>query len=99
MVFVLEMALFLFPAFLFLTRRVQDSRTRVLGAFLTVVGCSLWRIDAFLTCYNAGESWTYWPSLGEITVTVGMAAFGVAVFIAVSKLFPVVEVREPTPPG
>jgi Ni/Fe-hydrogenase subunit HybB-like protein len=74
-----------------------------------VVGCSLWRIDAFLTCYNAGESWTYWPSLGEIAVTVGMAAFGVAVFIAVSKLFPVVEVRETgvttprappaTPPG
>lgn len=99
MIFVLEMGLFLFPAFLFLSRRVQRNRARVLGALLTVVGCSLWRIDAFLTCYNAGESWSYWPSLGEIAVTVGMAAFGVAVFIAASKLFPVVEVRESASPG
>ena len=98
--FVLEMALFLIPAFLFLTRRVQQNRLRILGALMTVVGCSLWRVDAFLTCYNAGESWSYWPSAGEIAVTVGMAAFGVAVFIAVSKLFPVVEVLEPAaPPG
>jgi len=93
--FVLEMALFLIPAFLFLTRRVQQNRFRILGALMTVVGCSLWRVDAFLTCYNAGESWSYWPSAGEIAVTVGMAAFGVAVFILVSKLFPVVEVQEP----
>jgi Ni/Fe-hydrogenase subunit HybB-like protein len=93
--FVLEMALFIIPAFIFLSRRVQDARTRVLGALLTVAAGSLWRVDAFLTCYNAGEAWSYWPSFGEVAVTVGMAAIGVAVFVAVSKLFPVVTVQEP----
>ena len=33
---------------------------------------ALWRVDAFLTCYNAGESFQYWPSWGEIAFTVGM---------------------------
>jgi len=93
--FVLELALFLMPAVLLLSRRVEQHRARVLGALLTVAGCTLWRIDAFLTCYNAGESWSYFPSFGELAVTVGMAAIGVAVFIIVSKLFPVVELQEP----
>jgi Ni/Fe-hydrogenase subunit HybB-like protein len=60
-----------------------------------VLAGALWRIDTFLTCYDAGEAWTYRPSFGEIAVTVGMAAVGIAVFIVVSKLFPVVVLEEP----
>lgn len=93
--FVLEMALFLLPAYIFLTKRVTSTRLRLLGALAAVAGGSLWRIDAFITCYIAGEAWTYWPSFGEVAVTVGMAAIGMAVFVVVSKLFPVVTVREP----
>jgi Ni/Fe-hydrogenase subunit HybB-like protein len=99
MFFVLEMALFLVPAFVFLTRRVESNGLRVAGALMAVVAGALWRVDAFLTCYNAGEAWHYWPSWGEISVTVGMAALGVAIFIAVSKLFPVVVVQETPVPA
>ncbi|HET6439088.1 MAG TPA: Ni/Fe-hydrogenase cytochrome b subunit [Anaeromyxobacter sp.] len=97
--FVLEMGLFLLPAFLFLTGRVGGQRSRIAAALMAVVGGALWRVDAFLTCYNAGESWHYWPSLGEISVTVGMAALGVAVFITVSRLFPVVVVQDTPVPA
>jgi Ni/Fe-hydrogenase subunit HybB-like protein len=97
--FVLEMALFLLPAFMFLTRRVESDRVRVVGALMTVLAGALWRVDAFITCYNAGESWTYWPSWGEISVTVGMASIGVAVFILVSRLLPVVEVQDTPVPA
>jgi Ni/Fe-hydrogenase subunit HybB-like protein len=94
--FVLEMALFLVPACMFFSRRIQQNRSRlVAAASMTVVAGSLWRIDTFLTCYDAGEGWRYFPSFGEIAVTVGMAALGGAFFILVSKLFPVVVVREP----
>jgi Ni/Fe-hydrogenase subunit HybB-like protein len=99
MFFELEMALFLFPAFIFLTRRVESGRLRVLAALMTVVAGALWRVDLFITCYNAGESWHYWPSWGEISVTVGMASLGVAVFIAVSKALPVVVVQETPVPA
>jgi len=99
MFFVLEMALFLVPAFIFLTRRVESGRLRVAAALMTVVAGALWRVDAFLTCYNAGESFHYWPSWGEIAVTVGMASLGVAVFIAVSRALPVVVVQETPVPA
>ena len=46
--------------------------------------------------------WNYFPSLGETFITIGMAAIGIAVFILVSRLFPVVvveDVRTHTPVG
>jgi Ni/Fe-hydrogenase subunit HybB-like protein len=93
--FLLEMALFLVPAFMFFSSSVQRNRGRLFGAALmTVAAGALWRVDAYLTAFNGGQGWDYWPSLGEITVTVGMAALGMAVFIAVSRLFPVVVVED-----
>jgi Ni/Fe-hydrogenase subunit HybB-like protein len=93
--FLLEMALFLAPAFMFLSRKVQRNRGRLFGAaLLSVAAGALWRVDTYLTAYNPGAGWEYMPSLGEIAVTVGMAAIGVAVFIFVSRLFPVIAVAE-----
>ncbi|MBI5547385.1 MAG: Ni/Fe-hydrogenase cytochrome b subunit [Deltaproteobacteria bacterium] len=92
--FALEMALLLVPAAMLLSRRVPSHRVRVGAALLAVVGAALWRVDAFLTCYSPGEAWSYRPSLGELVVTVGIAALGVALFIAISKRFPVVVVEE-----
>jgi Ni/Fe-hydrogenase subunit HybB-like protein len=91
--FVLEMALFLAPAFMFFSRKVQANEGRLFGAaLLSILAGALWRVDVYLTAYNPGDGWEYMPSLGEITVTVGMAAIGMAVFILVSRLFPVVAV-------
>ncbi len=91
--FLLEMALFLVPAVLFLRPRVQQNRGRLFGAALMVLfGGALYRVDFMLTAYYGGPGWEYMPSLGELTVTVGMAAIGTAVFIFVSRLFPVVVV-------
>jgi Ni/Fe-hydrogenase subunit HybB-like protein len=93
--FLLEMALFLVPAFLFFSAGAQRNRGRLFGAALmTVAAGALWRVDTYLTAFNGGQGWDYWPSLGEITVTVGMAALGMAVFILVSRLFPVVVVED-----
>jgi Ni/Fe-hydrogenase subunit HybB-like protein len=94
--FILEMALFLVPAVLFLTPAVKQHRVRVAGAAMVAFAGALWRVDSFITCYSPGTAWHYRPSFGELAVTIGMAAFGVAVFLAMSKRFPVVEVQEPT---
>jgi Ni/Fe-hydrogenase subunit HybB-like protein len=91
--FLLEMALFLAPAFMFFSKKVQANEGRLFGAaLLSILAGALWRVDVYLTAYNPGDGWEYMPSLGEITVTVGMAAVGMAVFILVSRLFPVVAV-------
>jgi Ni/Fe-hydrogenase subunit HybB-like protein len=91
--FVFELALFVVPAVMFLQPKVQRNAGRLFGAaLLTVAAGSFYRVDTYLTVYRPAPGWDYFPSLGEVTVTVGMAAIGVAVFIFVSRLFPVVVV-------
>jgi Ni/Fe-hydrogenase subunit HybB-like protein len=103
--FVVELAIFLAPALMFVTPAVQRNRGYLFGAaLLAVLAGAAYRVNTYMTVYRpAGwdangkpiaAGWDYWPSLGEITVTVGMAAIGIALFIFVSRLFPVVVVKE-----
>jgi Ni/Fe-hydrogenase subunit HybB-like protein len=97
--FVVELACFLTPAVLFLRPAVQRNRGRMLGAaLLAVTAGALYRIDAYISVYRPGPGWIYFPSLGEMMVTVGMAALGVALFIFISRLFPVVVLEPPAAP-
>jgi Ni/Fe-hydrogenase subunit HybB-like protein len=93
--FAVELLLFLAPAVLFLVPAVQRNRGRTFGAALLAVAAgALYRVDTYLTVYRPAPGWNYFPSLGEIAVTVGMAAIGIALFILVSRLFPVVVVAD-----
>ncbi len=94
--FAVELAFFVLPALMFFSSRVRSSRPALLlGAMMAVAAGALWRLDAFITCFDPGAGYTYFPSYGEIAVTVGMAALGGAVFAIVSRLVPVVELAEP----
>jgi Ni/Fe-hydrogenase subunit HybB-like protein len=94
--FAFELLLFLTPAVLFLLPSVQRNRGRMFGAALLAVAAgAVYRIDTYLTAYRPAPGWDYFPSLGEMAVTVGMAAIGIAAFILICKLFPVVVVEEP----
>jgi Ni/Fe-hydrogenase subunit HybB-like protein len=104
--FLIELALFLAPAVMFLQPRVQANRGRLFGAALLAVWAgAVYRMDSYFTAYRpAGfdptgkaieAGWQYFPSIGETVITLGMASIGVAIFIAVSRLFPVVVVEEP----
>jgi Ni/Fe-hydrogenase subunit HybB-like protein len=93
--FLFELALFLVTAFLFLSPRVQRNKGRLFGAaLLGLAAGAVYRVDTYLGVYRPGPGWNYAPSIGEITVTVGMAAIGAAVFLFVSRLFPVVVIEE-----
>jgi len=93
--FLVELALFLAPALMFLSKRVQENRGRLFGAALLALWAgAAYRVDTYLSVYRPGPGWEYWPSLGETTVTVGMAAIGMALFIFVSRKFPVVVVED-----
>lgn len=92
--FVFELALFLAPAVMFLLPGVRRNRGRTLGAALLALAAgAVYRVDTYLSVFRPGPGWRYFPSLGEIVVTVGMAAIGIAIFIVVCRLFPVVVVE------
>jgi len=103
--FFLEMALFLVPAFMFLSPKVAADRGRLFAAAtLAIAAGAFYRVDTYLTFYRPSgwtplgtpydAGWNYFPSIGETVVTIGMAAVGVAVFVLVSRLFPVVVVAD-----
>lgn len=97
----LELAVFAVPALMMLTRRFRENRGWLFGAAFTVVCAgALYRVDTYLTMFRpagwtaAGlpraSGWDYFPSLGEIAVTLGVAAYGIALFIFISRTFPVI---------
>jgi Ni/Fe-hydrogenase subunit HybB-like protein len=89
--FAAELVLFLAPAFLFLRPAVQQNRGRMFGAALLAVAAgAVYRVDTYLTVYRPAPGWDYFPSVGEMTVTVGMAAAGIALFIFMCRVLPVV---------
>jgi Ni/Fe-hydrogenase subunit HybB-like protein len=103
--FAVELALFAVPAVMFFLPKVQANRGRLFGAALLAVWAgAVYRVNTYMTMYRPagwradGEAvpagWNYFPSLGETAITVGMAAIGVAVFILVSRKFPVVVVED-----
>jgi Ni/Fe-hydrogenase subunit HybB-like protein len=98
--FVFELLLFLAPAVMFLSPRVLANRGRTFGAALLAIAAgSFYRVDTYLSVYRPAPGWNYFPSLGETIVTVGMAAIGVAIFVFVSRKFPVVVVQDAHEPS
>ncbi len=106
--FLVELVLFAAPAVMFLLPRVQRNRGRLFGAALLALAAgAVYRVDTYMSMYRPagwtadGKSiaagWDYFPSLGETTVTLGMAAIGTALFIFISRKFPVVVVEEARP--
>jgi Ni/Fe-hydrogenase subunit HybB-like protein len=101
----LELALFAAPAVMFLQGSTAANRGRLFAAAaMAVLAGALYRVDAYLTMYRpAGwlkdgtaraAGWDYFPSVGETVVTLGMAAIGMAIFIFLSRKFPVVVVAD-----
>jgi Ni/Fe-hydrogenase subunit HybB-like protein len=88
--FWLETVLFLAAALLFLQQGVRASGAGQLqAALLALGGGALYRVDAFLTAFNPGDNWVYFPSLAEICVTLGLVATETVAYVFIVKKFPI----------
>ena len=91
--FWLEIALFTSSGLMFLTQGRRQSRGRLFTAgILALLAGAAYRVDTYLIAYDGGPGAHYFPSLGEILVTMGLASLGVGVFILVSKVLPIFAV-------
>jgi len=95
--FWLEMLCFILPFFVIgkLEQRRNPARLFVAGILLMLAG-SLLRLNGFLIGYQtvigvetSGVNFSYFPSLTELLVTVGMFATEVLVYIVITRRFPV----------
>ena len=88
--FWIEIALFLYPA---LVLSIQDNRYRLSKLFPAavsmLVGAILYRLDAFLVAYEHDSAWHYFPSAGEILVTLGIISMEILAYVFFVKRFPI----------
>jgi Ni/Fe-hydrogenase subunit HybB-like protein len=89
--FGLEIATNLAVVALFATERWRRNPGVLFGgACLLLFAGALYRFDTYLTGYMpVKEGATYFPSVWEITNSVGWAAIGIAVYVVVAKRFPI----------
>jgi Ni/Fe-hydrogenase subunit HybB-like protein len=88
--FWVEIVLLGASAWLFLQQRERANAAQQLqAALLALFGGSLYRIDAFLTGYNPGDNWIYFPSLPEILVTLGLVATETMAYVWIVRKFPI----------
>lgn len=89
-VFLLELALMIWPAVLYFRTSNHENRGLLLqSALLFIAGGTLYRFATYLIAFNPGPQWSYFPTLPEMLITVGMISFEIFLYIAIIKRFPI----------
>lgn len=88
-----ENALALFAAIAFLSPAARrDEVWTFLAAVALLLFAIVYRFNAYLVAYTpAVDGYSYFPSVQEILVTVGMIAFEILAYVVAIKLFPVLH--------
>jgi Ni/Fe-hydrogenase subunit HybB-like protein len=85
-----ESLLFLAPALLLMSaRRRNDLGALFRAALLVMVAGALFRFNLYLIAFNPGPQWSYFPSVVEILITVGIVALEVCLYIFIVRRFPI----------
>ena len=85
-----ETLLFAAAGWLFLQQRVRaHAPGQLQAALLALFAGSMYRIDAFLTGFNPGQNWIYFPSLPELFVTLGLVATETMAYVWIVKKYPI----------
>jgi Ni/Fe-hydrogenase subunit HybB-like protein len=93
--FWVEMALFVAPVLMLITQKnMYDPRLQFLSGFSLLLAGSVYRINTYIIGFDAGPGWSYFPSAGEIMVTVGVFSFEVILYLFFVKKLPVLHRAE-----
>ncbi len=84
------------PMLMFSSQKIRQSVTGLfVGATLVVLGVVLNRVDVFLIAYKPlYATKTYFPSIFEFAVTIGLICLLVLIYRAIVMIFPVISVHQ-----
>src|SRR3954453_13793431 len=86
--FWIENLLFVLPALL-------GPRNLFRNACVVLLAGALYRFDTFLTAFDPGPGWHYFPSVQELFISIGLVALEIALYVVIVKRFPIMSgVRE-----
>lgn len=94
--YIIEIMLLVIPMIMFLYRKVLQSPLLLfLAAFSVVAGILVNRINNFIVAYNPPYTEaSYFPSYGEVSVTLGFIAMLVIIYRLCVIIFPVITVHQ-----
>lgn len=90
LMFWIETVLFVVPV-LMLLRREQSLGRLLRAAMVVAFAGALYRFDTFLVAFDPGPGWSYFPSIPEQLITIGLVAAEIAIYIAIVRRFPILE--------
>jgi len=92
LLFGIETLLFLGAMLLLASPQARRSqRLMFLAAVTLLVAGVLYRIDAYLIAYAPGNGWTYFPSVGELMITIGIFSLEIMLYLIFIKKLPVLS--------
>ena len=92
MMALLEFALFLAPAVMLLSAAGRRSLAHLVRASMMMMAAgALYRFDVFLVAFNPGAHWSYFPSVPEILVTVGLVSAEIIAYVYIVRNFPILS--------
>lgn len=90
--FWVEIAFFLAPLLILRRPRIlEDARLLFQSAVLLLVAGALYRFDTFLVAFSPGPQFSYFPSVVEIVVTVGIVSAEILAYIVIIHYYPILS--------
>jgi Ni/Fe-hydrogenase subunit HybB-like protein len=90
----LEYVLFLAPVVILSAARNRRDLGALLRAAMAMMAAgALYRFDTYLVAFMPGGQWSYFPSVPELVVTIGLVSFELLAYIVVVKTFPILAAR------
>lgn len=88
----IELALFLAPAVMLMSASSRRSLGHLVrSAMVMMFAGALYRFDVFLVAFDPGAHWSYFPSVQELLVTVGLVAAEVLAYVFIVRNFPILS--------
>ncbi len=95
-----EWILLVVPVLSLLSGRRRSDGGHLFGAaMLLILAGALYRFDAFLIAFNPGQGWSYFPSVPELLITLGLVALEIMAYVVLVKRFPILTGAAPAAAG
>lgn len=90
LMFWLEIICLLVPGVMLMNdQKRQDLGYLFRAAMMLVVAGTLYRFDTYLVAFMPGENFSYFPTVPEMFVTIGIVAIEIVLYVALVTVFPI----------
>ncbi len=92
LLFLIETVIFLAAALLLASPQARrNQRLMFLAAVALLTAGALYRINGYLIAYDPGNGWVYFPTVGELMVTIGIFSLEIMLYLIFIKKLPVLS--------